>query len=500
MKLASSAVTSLRAISRLSHGVQLSSKLTAMGSWLDRYKNGALWKQSDFIEWLGSSGIAASPVQYRAGVVGWWVDQVVEIDDTEATTKSETLLRTLAHILGGPTSLVGLGIGSVLSQLTSLIVQRASLGDEDPLFSPLLATISSLASSHIYYVDQLNDVVADLVDSIRSVKEGSGVAARLGRGERKRAMRQLVGALRQVLVEAEKGDEEVKVAIPLNGSSANGTNGTTAAEASTSRPPLPEDSEGTIRGNGVLLGVGQAEGLKSKKEASSSLDAMGRPIMRVAGAGRRSRISPEVFQDSLFLLTDADATIRDDYERALLVYLEKEMDVGPVASDDEPTLDPSHEIARFCRELHLAIYELATSPILGPDAPNFSLAGHQSSTVNPSRSSSLKSSRRLSTSSRLADAHATATAADYAALAAIVEAVQLRRSAEAVMEGAPVLVALERSVKKWEGEMQGVERAQACSEIAARGLGAIGDAWSIAEVRRIADEVSALALFSAELR
>lgn len=448
--------------------------LSATGSWLDRYKNGALWKQAGFIEWIGSSGIAASPVQYRASVVGWWVDQVVEIDDTESTPKSETLLHTLSHILSGPTTLVGLGIGSVLSQLTSLIVQRAALGDADPLLPPLHSTVSSLASSHIYYVDQLNDVVADIVDSIRNVKDGSGVAARLGRHERKRALRQLVGALRQVLAAAEKGDGEVKVAVPVKaeGGKSNG------------RPPLVEDTEGTVRGNGALLGVGQADGAK---ENGDHLDAMGRPIMKVAGAGRRSRVSPEVFVDSLFLLTDGDATVRSDYQRALLVYIETEMDLPP--QDDDLPLDPSHDISRFFRDLHLAIYELATASNLGPDPTDISLAGqHTASTRNPTRASS-RSSRRRSTSSRVPDGATNANAADYAALAAIVEAVQRRRSAEAVIEGAPVLVALEKGSRRFESDSQGVEKSQACSEVAARGLGAIGEAWSVDEARRIAEDV-----------
>lgn len=467
--LATIAVVSLRAICHLSHGVQLTSMLSSTGSWLDRHKNGSLWKQASFVEWIGSSGIAASPVQYRATVVGWWVDQVVEIDDSEATPKSETLLNTLSHILSGPTSLVGLGIGSVLSQLTSLIVQRAALGDADPLLPHLHSTVASLASSHIYYVDQLNDVVADIVDSIRNVKDGSGLAARLGRHERKRALRQLVGALRQVLVQAEKGDEQVKVAVPV--------------KAAESRPPLNGDPEGTVRGNGALLGVGQAE----TANVGDHLDAMGRPVMTVAAAGRRSRISPEVFVDSLFLLTDGDATVRGDYQRALLVYVDKEMEL-PSTADDEPALDPSHEISQFYRDLHLAMYELATaSSLAGVEATDLSLAGHHSpSTRNPTRASS-RSSRRRSTSSRVPDGATTATAADYAALAAIVEAVQRRRSAEAVIEGAPVLVALEG--QRFENDAQGAEKAQACCEVAARGLKALGEAWSIVDAQRTAEEV-----------
>jgi hypothetical protein len=475
-----------------------------MGSWLNRYKNGALWKEREFLEWLGSSVIGASPVQYRAGVVAWWLEQVVEIDDTDATPKSENVLYTLSHILRGPTTVVGLGIGGVLAQLTSLIVQRASLGEDDPLTLPLLSTITSLASSHVYYVDQLNDVVSDLIDTLRNVKNGRGVAAHLREDERKRAMRQLVGALRQVLIEAEKGNGEVQVAVPvMNGANGTGTNGTNGT--SNSRPPLLEDYEGTIRGNGISAGAGQAQGLKTKKESNGSagggqLDALGRPIMRVAGAGRRHRISPEVFQESLFLLTDVDAAVRNDYERALLVYVGKEMEVALHGSDDEPAIDPSQEVSRFYRELHAAIYELATSISLVLD-PTVTLSGSLASLPPLARSvpststrASSKSSRRRRSTSSAPVSPSIANAADYSALVEIIRTVQLRRSVHAVLEGVPMLLALQKAAQRWETEAgveRGMERAQACREIAASGLAAIGEAWEVVEVQRVADQVSA---------
>ncbi|KAK4052228.1 plasma membrane localization protein [Microbotryomycetes sp. JL221] len=462
--LSSEAVRALRTATRLSHGAQLYSKLTATGSWLDRFKNGSLWRNTDFIEWLGSSIISASAVQYRAGVVNWWVEQVIEVHDAEATPKAQTLLHTLTHILKGPTTLVGLGIGSVLSQLTGLAIQRASYGDEDPLITPLLDTIASLATSHIYYVDQLNDVVSDLIDSLKQVKDGEGRGGRtLGKSERRRAMRRLVGALKAVLVEAEKSDGKVKVAVPVTS----------------------QDAEETNKSNGPANGSAEG-GVKSKKETQT--DALGRPLVRVKSAGDRARISPEVFMESLFLMTDTDAAVRQEYQRALLFYIERELAVVRPNPKDE-LWEPSHQLERFARELHLAVYELATSQNLGPAVEERGFGDESRSTVNHSRRPS-KSSRRRSSASSHAGGTAVANASDYAALVAIVRALQLRQSIEAVVEGTPALLALQTNGETWENkESQGRERSQACREIAAEGIQAIGEAWGISEVGRLATQV-----------
>lgn len=507
-----------------------------MGSWLDRHKGGELWEDKSFIDWLGTSCISASPVQYRASVVGWWVEQVVEIDDTYATPKSETLLHTLSHILRGPTSLVGLGIGGVLAHLTSLVVQRSSLDSEDTLTEPLLATISSLASSHVYYVDQLNDVVSDLIDAVRSVRVGGGVAARLNEEERTRAVRQLVGALGQVLIEAEKGDNEVKVAVPVangikastNGNGTSDQNETVKASSSPSRPPLP-DNDGTIRGNGLTLSSNGGQGLRSKKEqttnGSTPLDALGRPIMRVATAGRRNRVSAEVFQESLFLLLDVDPFVRFEYQRALLVYLDKEMELVPTSpeSDQQPVIDPSQEVLRFCQELHTVVYELATStslPSLSINNPNeaslqvtssiSSFSGFDNTddnintTLPPSRSSSPSSRRRsivvpsplASLPSATLSTPNIAQASDYSALLDIVKKLQEKKSSQGVLTGLPMLLALEKAAKKWELEVgvgNGEERIKACEEIVVGGFEATARAWEVEEARRIAERVSLIA-------
>lgn len=447
------------------------------------------------------------------------MDQVAEIDGSDATPKHKTLVEVLSSILRGPTSLVGLGIGTILAQLTQLLIKRVPLGD-DPLAPRLLEAISGLAS-HVYYFDQLNDVIADLIETIRSVRSG-GAGSSAREEDRACSVRVLVSALRGVLEEAQKGNSQVQAAVPLSVSKSNGTvkangdaNGNSNGGANGSsgelhRPPLPV-GDGTVRGNGVLVGSGQ--GIRSKKETTEpALDAMGRPIMRVANTGRRNRISADVLKESLFLLTEPDPVVRFDYQATLLLYVAEEMDVSVgVDGKDDRRGDPSSDSARFFDELHAAIYEAATSFVAAPSKPDRpaspiiirTLPRERERTKSmprkPSRSrqSSYTSLRRPPSPPRVAPV---ATAADYAGLLAIIAAAQSRASSPALLTAVPMLLALERDVTEhieanFSPEGSSV-KVQACRELVAGGLVAVGAAWDVSEIERVAGSVRPLSFLA----
>lgn len=515
--LASTAIDSLRTTVRLSQAVQLSTKLAATHEWLDRHDKGALWANEDLVQWIAESGVAATAVQYRAGVVSWWVDQVAEIDATTTEPKHQTLVEVLSSILRGPTSLVGLGIGTVLAQLTSLLVRRIPLGDQDPLRPRLLEAISGLAS-HVYYFDQLNDVVADLIETIRTIKSGGGPVASFSDDERSQALRVVVSALRGVIVEAQKASTAVQTAVPMNKTPSKATfkgSPHTNGDDAPHRPSLPEN-DGTVRGNGVLLGAGQ--GLRGKKESvdgreSAALDAMGRPVMRIEEAGRRNRISPDVFHESLFLLTDADVEARLEYQQALLLYITDELDVAITDSNSDGQRDPWRDSSKFFDELHTTAYELATSFISVP------VAGRSSSPVillrTPQRERTKSTSRKVPRSRQSSGASVrrsssppplepvpVATAADYTSLSQILIAIQARKSSLAVVAAVPMLLALEQDVHQhvqanFSPEGSAV-RVQACRELVAGALGAIGSAWGVSDVERIARTVRFLPAWQLE--
>lgn len=403
--LASRAVIILKTIIKLSHAVQLCEKLSATTSWLDKFHHGTIWKeQPELVCWLGTSGVAYSAIQYRANVVGWWADQVSNIEgDNGDLNKHSTLVFTLSSILRGPTTLMGLAIGTVLSQLTSLLIRRTKSGEDDKLSFEIISAISALAS-HIYYSEQLNDIVSDLIDAIRVVKLGGGESESLNDKQRTLALRNLVAALGGVLEEAEQrnvsspntrkktssaSSSQNKLPLPTNSNSgtsplpsSNGSNylngngnGNGHGSGTSSRPPLPQ-GDGTVRGNGILTGTGQ--GIRSRKEhpqytnGGESSNGTGSPNLQ-GGASRRTKVSAEVFRGSLFLLNDSDDLVRNGYYKTLLAFIQQELDVSLFSSSN----DSNQNSARFLVDLHAAIYELAspiysssntssTSPLISP--------------------------------------------------------------------------------------------------------------------------------------
>ncbi|GAA5865100.1 hypothetical protein JCM1840_005740 [Sporobolomyces johnsonii] len=563
LDLASLAVPTLRLITRRSDSSELVSLHSSISAWLDRYHSGELWhvQSQPLVEWLASSLLAASAPSYRPAAIGWWVDQVGEIYDTEAQHKSVTLLYVLANLLRGKTNILGLGVGGVLNTLAELLVRRSKSGartrpptivqeasdeketngalhpqpdyekDPDPLARPILSTISALASK-IYYTDQLDDLVADLIDILRSLRREAGSsegrpASGLSGEERTRAAVRLVVAMRLLVEEAHKGEGAVVGVATSNGKASaekgkakEGTpqlNGSAAPVGedggdTIKRPSLPPpiDTDGTIRGTSVALGAIASNGsssadsftIRGKKESAerptivaddqAPLDALGRPLVRVSQTGQRNRVSPRTFKKSLFLLTEGNVTLRGEYARAAIVYLEHELDVEGAGQ----TASLSPDLASFWRQLHTAIYTLATSPSLSTS----SCISQHDPTHPLTRVRSQRSLRRLSTASTHSPnvsappppTSSPVTPCDYSSLLSLVRAAQRRSSPSAVLEGVPVLLALDRAATAWDegrdGREKSGERAQASRETAAAGLREVGRAWDVKEVEQVAEE------------
>lgn len=519
-----------------------------MSTFFDRHSQGIIWEDVSFIHWLALSGLAATPAQYRAAIVQWWTEQVVAARGGKVEKKHLTLVETLRDILKGPTSLLGLGIGNVLNQLVKLVVLRSTLGpsttsvkgekeasgEEEDGFIPLVIQAISALGSHIYYLEQMNDLVSDLIDTIRLVKNGRGGVGGgvstdnlLEELQRTKALRVLVVALRELLKEARgvgralangNGVEKDKVNLKpsLNRSTTakpgivveEGGTVIGTEENGTVRPGLFE-GEGTVKGGEIHLDR-QAPDL-----AVNSLDEVGeglprRPSIQISRIGRQQSpaVSPEVFKESLFLLTEVDSLLRKEYEVTLLGFVRYELEAamgrrggGESSADDVP---------RFLAELHSTIFQLATSststtrsPHHSPSASASTWAEHEpsqsssSSSPNPSDQTShlsSKSSRRNSSLLRNpAKLPCLATPTDYASLREIFTLVQsCSQSSVALLAGLPMLIALEKESASWaEGEEEkGPARSQACRELVAHGLVAMGKTWGIGLLKRTGNEVS----------
>ncbi|GAA6024288.1 hypothetical protein JCM11491_006495 [Sporobolomyces phaffii] len=583
-ELASVAAPTLRLLARLADSSQLLSLHTAMSLFLNRYRGGELWhgNSQPFVEWLASSLLAASAPSYRPGVVQWWVDQVREINETEAQHKSVTLLYVLATLLRGKTNLHGLGVGGVLNTLGELLIRRAKLSssirskpppspttalspsgshapptdaaftserhdvdyprDRDLLTRPILSTISAL-SSKIYYADQLDNLVSDVIELAKGLRLGEegGSATE----EKVAAATKLVVAMRLLLEEAHKGHGRIE-----------GVDGHTPEDARTSKTgrvprdaavsdagtiknrlssdnnplsnsasflPPPVVSDQPLRSNGLVLGptTPTSNGadfddvftVRGKKEATehqpsivaddgARLDALGRPLGHPAAVGHRNRVSPRTFEKSLFLLTTGDSVLRAEYVKAAVVYLNKELDFETM--EEGSTLPP--DLSYFWKLLHSNCFLLATSASLSstPRHSRPTTANSSADLFHPlTRVRSQRSLRGMSldsTASRpptinttnLATPSGPASPFDYSSITYLLETVHRLGSATAALEGVPMLLALDRHAEEWgkgtDGREKSNERFQASREVVAFSIRQIGQSWRVREVEQLGNE------------
>ncbi|GAA6047481.1 hypothetical protein JCM3770_005768 [Rhodotorula araucariae] len=220
---------------------------------------------------------------------------------------------------------------------------------------------------------------------------------------------------------------------------------------------------------------------------------------------QRQPVSPRTLGRSLFLLTEPDVRVRVAYSAAAGVYVAQEL---PLANSSSSI--SADELSTFWRQLHAAVYGLATgempssSPTSGTNGSDGGElqqhALHRTRSARSLRSQhSRKSIRDADSSPASATSRTVPTPADYTALAALLEAVP--RAPTAVLEGVPALLALDtKAAARWEvglaggGELgtegAGVDptRAQACREVAARGLRAVGRAWGLRELEELGQE------------
>ncbi|GAA5896006.1 uncharacterized protein JCM6883_001685 [Sporobolomyces salmoneus] len=564
--LASIAVPTLRFIARLSDSSQLISLHTSISTFLNRHRSGELWhgNSQPFVEWLASSLLSASAPSYRPGVLQWWVDQVREINDTEASHKSVTLLYVLATLLRGKTHLHGLGVGGVLNTLGELLIRRAKSSysspnrskpppsptnpnsrstpattsggpptdqafsterhdvdverDQELLTRPILSTISAFASK-IYYADQLDDLVSDVVDLVKSLRLEEG-----GGDEKVTAATKLVVAMRLLLEEAHRSEGTVE------GSSRNEPerpkileerrkevsemtvrqNGTTASPDRSYLPPPVTTTNGLNLGatasssahgeDDVFTVRGKKDLPSSQRDSRPSIVVGDRQNPTPASTGQRNRVSSRTFEKSLFLLTVGDSILRSEYVRAIVVYLETELDYKSL--ECRSTLPP--ELSSFWRSLHSTCFHLATSPNLSSPASSSSSSrpttADQSHPLARVRSQcslrgmsvdSTNSSRppTINTSFHSSSPSGPAAPFDYSSIRFLLEACHRLGSTTALLEGVPMLLALDREAEEWcrggGGREASTERMQATREIVAGTMREVGKKWRVREVERI---------------
>lgn len=368
--------TALRALACLlsqSNGFQVSLSVQAL---LDSLGMNDGWGDKDRCCWVCQKSIEWIQYQYRYIVPMRLVDRLLEAqEDPVPSDLHKTLAAMIKAAFTAPVPLANLSTSDICASLMNLLLRRIAINPEDPLLPDTVACVGTLGT-HIYYADQIHDLACEIIGRLSSVESsGLGDMGRAyGTHERKRemALRCLIACLGQLIERS---------LHPLH------------------RSPMqnehhPHDSQ--IQGDLAHSAAG----------ASTSIDA--ERVQLHSSQVQRTKISPEVWQETLSLLCDENFSVRSDYSRVLILYIKTEIQQEPAGHPNGANSlthkGPFHHdlgaagfgenaTCRFLNALHAALYVLATAPRLGlpptssTPTPSHSYVALAESEVDPSTAS-----------------------------------------------------------------------------------------------------------------
>ncbi|KAJ3548471.1 hypothetical protein NMY22_g1256 [Coprinellus aureogranulatus] len=397
--------------------------LDALNAWTDHRH--CCWFALQIAEW--------SQYQYRYVVPTVLVDRLLQGQDTDIAKPLHTTLAAMVNaVFSSSIPMINLSSSDLLSKLLALLLRRSSISPADTLLEPTVKCISSLGC-HVYYSDQIQDLAAEIINRLVMV-EVQGITSSSNLAEiRSSSIRHLLGALGGL----------IKVA---------------------------NEHEHQNSKTGDLL----------RSSRISTLSHV--PVFNGAElAARRTRIPPELWQDTLSLLCDSDERIRHDYATCLVYYLEKEMskqgdslEVGGVkkvnrlnggfqAANVTVFLNAGDAGSRLLNSIHAYLYILVTNPSLAlnghqiSDSSNDERPSESPTTSSPSRRSQsisrgVKAKKasliRKMTATSLQNLHIPpGRREDYANAARILVKVQENFPIRGFLSGVPMLLQLHADLK-----------------------------------------------------
>ncbi|EJF61134.1 hypothetical protein BD309DRAFT_947572 [Dichomitus squalens] len=489
--------TALRATSTLlghTNGIQASAVVKAALDTLDEKRR---WDQVDHCRWLAEKWAEWTQYQYRYGIPTRLVECLAEGQDTpQPSAKHSTLAAMITTVFTSPTPLVNLSTSDIIASLISITLRRITLSPEDALLPALVECISSLGT-HVYYADQIQDLAGELISRLVIVEANGlpgAVKANLEQA-RTQAVRCLLAGLLGLIHAADLHDAGID----------------------------PEDEK---------KAVGTAAALPAVAEPSrTSQEGHIRP-------SRRTKVTPETWQDTLSLLCDRDYAVRADYAKALVEYVETEIPKLGDKTDSDGVRRPRPVVegpvrqastinallygdstTRFLNALHAYVYALATVAKLGllsssssPErtTPAPTADGEEQAMSNGAKRgapamdrpsiSFPPRSRRTSLVSRLlreapaklsVSAHVAAEFSDFGNILAVLTAVHEHLPVRSLLIGVPMLVALERATRVGNEEALDASTApvlRSIKELVAKTWLVIGRVWSCSAVTGLAEK------------
>ncbi|KAF9451642.1 hypothetical protein P691DRAFT_723661 [Macrolepiota fuliginosa MF-IS2] len=487
----------LRALfSLLNHanGPQLGFIMQSTCDNLDELKG---WSKTDHCCWLAQRTADWAQYQYRYVVATWLVERLLENQHSAAVTPMHRALTAMiTTVLNSPTRMINLSSSDILSNLTTILIRRTALEPEDPLIPLLERCIASLGT-HVYYSDQIQDLAGELVGRLVTV-EIQGVLTQGKPGyyrARSAAIRAILAGLSGLIETANKTDANFQHHM----------------QRTPSRPSSP------------------------------LADRSSRDLPHDNRTARRTRVPPDIWQDTLSLICDREVAVRMDYTNALICYLTHEIPKygdcpdpdgtkrtrklaeGPFvqAANASALLHPGDVINKHLNSLHAYYYMLLTCSVLGltsGSSPNTSshtpvqeenldsIVHDQRTSISLSQATGRPSfslsqgprDRKISLIykyvKRAPSALSTSPAAtfnDIQDALRVLRTVQEQIPTRGLLTGVPMLLALHRAIKISDENPGLLRWIFAIDELLARAWLAIGTVWGVQEVVTRAEQALA---------
>ncbi|KAG1783176.1 hypothetical protein EV702DRAFT_1176389 [Suillus placidus] len=493
--------TSLRVLQHMvqhSNGAQMGLLMQATFEGLDDLK---VWEKLDQSRWLAQKASEWAQYQYRYAVPTRLVEQLLLIQDSSICTAQHRALATMVPaVFTSPVPLVNLSTSDIISNLITLVLRRVSIDPQDALLPSLVECISSLGA-HIYYSDQIQDLASELVSRLVTVEMQGVVGCDKEPGDRRRsqAIRCLLAGLLG-LMRAADGSQMVS------------------------------DDKNT-----------------PKNIPSSSIPQNNDPSQRPPShLSRRTRVSGEVWHETLSLLCDGDYSVRSDYAHTLVDYLRKEIPKRGDTTDENgvrrsrPLIEgsPTHQAnsigillygdsaTRSLHATHAYLFILATTSSLGisfnstpspayptsGDIPSIGVTAptpqNESGLVNghstdpqgsfPARRSPglLARTRKSSNAHRLLEnvpekisAASSASLSDYALILYVLSAIHEEVPTRGLLVGLPMLMALHGTTEVEDGTNEASkQRVKVIQELLARVWLVLARVWECSELVDLAEK------------
>ena len=484
--------TALRATSSLLGHTNGSQASTVVKAALDTLDERGGWDKVEHCQWIARKAAEWTQYQYRYGIPTRLVECLTEGQDAPTpTTRQSTLAAMITTVFTSPTPLVNLSTSDIVATLISITLRRVTVSPDDPLLPTLVGCISSLGT-HVYYADQIQDLAGELISRLVIVEVSGVPGAGKGNQERARiqAVRCLLTGLLGIVHAADVHDgKDVEDETKKNGTAS-----------------VPPTLETRLSNEGHL-----------------------RP-------SRRTKVTPEVWQDTLSLLCDRDYAVRADYAKALVEYIDSEIpkfsdkvDADGVRRPRPLAEGPTQQAmtlktmlygdstTRFLNALHGYVYALATSPKLGIRSASSASSSERASPANlddaasPADSGSPNDRRSMNLPARsrrtslvarmLKDAPARISAStpiaaefsDYGNILAVLKTAHEQLPIRSLLTGVPMLVALENATRVSE-PLEGLvaARVRVIKELIARTWLVVGRVWDCPAVTELAQKVRSL--------